>query len=115
MQIIQPGMLDKWDYCLRKLFVLKSTPLKDAVGYDQSSLNREKNYRPSFSHLAPGSDALKSYLAGDDVPPDQRTDMTKSIRKMSVEDWAAVVGAFDRWPFAPEVDSCILTLALANT
>lgn len=84
-QIIQPGMLDKWDYCLRKLFVLKSTPLKDAVG-----------------HLAPGSDALKSYLAGDDVPPDQRTDMMKSIRKMSVEDWAAVVGAFDRWPFAPE-------------
>ncbi|KAG2031593.1 S-adenosyl-L-methionine-dependent methyltransferase [Suillus americanus] len=84
-QIIQSGMLDKWDYCLRKLFVLKSTPLKNAVG-----------------HLAPGSDVLKSYLTGDDVPPDQRTDMMKIIKKMSVEDWAAVVGAFDRWPFAPE-------------
>ncbi|KAG2132443.1 S-adenosyl-L-methionine-dependent methyltransferase [Suillus bovinus] len=84
-QIIQPGMLDKWDYCLRKLFVLKSTSLKDAVG-----------------HLAPGSDVLKSYLAGDDVPPEQRTDMKKIIKKMSGEDWAALVGAFDRWPFAPE-------------
>ncbi|KAG1807691.1 S-adenosyl-L-methionine-dependent methyltransferase [Suillus subaureus] len=84
-QIIQSGMLDKWDYCLRKLFVLKSTPLKNAVG-----------------HLAPGSDVLKSYLTGDDVPLHQRTDMKKTIKKMSVEDWAAVVGAFDRWPFAPE-------------
>lgn len=78
-------MLDKWDYCLRKLFVLKSTPLQGAVG-----------------HLAPGSDVLKSYLTGDDVPPEQRADLKKIIRKMSVEDWAAVVGAFDRWPFAPE-------------
>ncbi|KAG2750325.1 S-adenosyl-L-methionine-dependent methyltransferase [Suillus brevipes Sb2] len=84
-QIIKPGMLDKWDYCLRKLFVLKSTPLKGAVG-----------------HLAPGSHVLKSYLSGDDVPPEQRADLNKIIRKMSVEDWAAVVGAFDRWPFAPE-------------
>ncbi|KAG0700711.1 S-adenosyl-L-methionine-dependent methyltransferase, partial [Suillus ampliporus] len=84
-QIIQPGMLDKWDYCLRKLFVLKSTPLKNAIG-----------------HLAPGSDVLKSYLAGDDVPLEQRTDMKKIIRNLNVEDWAAVVGAFDRWPFAPE-------------
>ncbi|KAG1730783.1 S-adenosyl-L-methionine-dependent methyltransferase [Suillus lakei] len=84
-QIIQSGMLDKWDYCLRKLFVLKSTPLKNAVG-----------------HLAPGSAVLKSYLTSDDVPPEQRTDMKKIIRKLSVEDWAAVVGAFDRWPFAPE-------------
>ncbi|KAG2087033.1 uncharacterized protein F5147DRAFT_790992 [Suillus discolor] len=66
-QIIQLGMLDKWDYCLRKLFVLTSTG------------------------RSPGSDTLRA------------------------SDWAAVVGAFDRWPFAPEVDSYILTLALANT
>ena len=26
-------MLDKWDYCLRKLFVLKSTKLERAIGY----------------------------------------------------------------------------------
>ncbi|KAG1735117.1 S-adenosyl-L-methionine-dependent methyltransferase [Suillus paluster] len=84
-QIIQPGMLDKWDYCLRKLFVLKSTPLKNAIG-----------------HLAPGSDVLKSYLTSDDVPLEQRTDLKKIIRNLNVEDWAAVVGAFDRWPFAPE-------------
>ncbi|KAG2150847.1 S-adenosyl-L-methionine-dependent methyltransferase [Suillus clintonianus] len=84
-QIIQPGMLDKWDYCLRKLFVLKCTPLKNAVG-----------------HLAPGSDILKSYLTSDDVPLEQRTDMKKIIKKLNVEDWAAVVSAFDRWPFAPE-------------
>ncbi|OJA09178.1 hypothetical protein AZE42_00675 [Rhizopogon vesiculosus] len=84
-QIIQPDMLDKWDYCLRKLFVLKSTPLKNAIG-----------------HLAPGADVLKSYLTSDDVPAEQRTDMMKIIRKLDVEDWAAVVHAFDRWPFAPE-------------
>jgi len=73
-----------------------------------------KNYRPAFSHLAPGSDILRSYLTSDDVPPEQRTDMKKIIRKLNVEDWAAVIGAFDRWPFAPEVHFSISTLALAN-
>ena len=30
-QVIQPGMIDEWDYCLRRLFVLKSTKLADAL------------------------------------------------------------------------------------
>lgn len=69
---------------------------------------------PPFSHLAPGADALKSYLS-DDVPAKQRADMKKIVRKLNVKDWAAVVGAFDRWPFAPEVESSFSTFALANT
>ena len=32
-QIIGRAMLEKWDYCLRKLFVLKGHTLKDAIGY----------------------------------------------------------------------------------
>lgn len=30
-QVITPGTLEKWDYVLRRLFVLKSTPLKRAI------------------------------------------------------------------------------------
>jgi len=32
-QLIGRGMLEKWDYCLRKLFVLKGQALKVAIGY----------------------------------------------------------------------------------
>lgn len=49
------------------------------------------------------------------MPAEQRADREKIIRKLDVKDWAAVVDAFDRWPFAPEVDSSIWTSALANT
>lgn len=86
-QIIEKGMLDKWDYCLRKLFVLKSKNLERAIG-----------------HLAPGSTALLSYLTDPTLPADHpaRADASKLIRKMEVMDWAAVVRAFDAWPFAPE-------------
>lgn len=30
-QVIELGLLDKWDYVLRKLFVLKAKPLKNAI------------------------------------------------------------------------------------
>jgi len=33
LQIIRRGMLEKWDYCLRHLFVLKSKSLKSAIAY----------------------------------------------------------------------------------
>ena len=33
MQVIQRGTTDQWDYVLRRLFVLKRTPLKDALVY----------------------------------------------------------------------------------
>lgn len=30
-------------------------------------------------------------------------DISKPVREMSVEDWAALVHAFHSWPFAPDV------------
>jgi len=32
-QVIGDAMLEKWDYCLRRLFVLKGQGLKTAIGY----------------------------------------------------------------------------------
>ena len=32
-QVIGNDMLEKWDYCLRRLFVLKGQSLKTAIGY----------------------------------------------------------------------------------
>lgn len=32
-QVIGTAMLEKWDYCLRKLFVLKGHTLRAAIGY----------------------------------------------------------------------------------
>ena len=34
-QVIRDGMLEKWDYCLRRLFVLKGQSLKTAIGCAQ--------------------------------------------------------------------------------
>ncbi|EGO25841.1 hypothetical protein SERLADRAFT_369203 [Serpula lacrymans var. lacrymans S7.9] len=84
-QFIKKDMLDKWDYCLRRLFVLKSTALSSAL-----------------SHLAPGAEVLGKQIGDRSLPADQRMDIKKSIRSMSVRDWAVLVDAFDQWPFAPE-------------
>ncbi|KAF9227446.1 S-adenosyl-L-methionine-dependent methyltransferase [Gyrodon lividus] len=85
-QTIEKGMLDKWDFCLRKLFVLKSNPLKRAI-----------------PHLAPGASTLLGMLEGASLPEDRhRMDISKAVREMEVEDWAAVVRAFHAWPFAPD-------------
>ena len=47
LQVIAPNMLDIWDYCLRKLFVLKSTPLKKAITYAYAIRHAFlRSYRP---------------------------------------------------------------------
>ncbi|OBZ68250.1 Mitochondrial transcription factor 1 [Grifola frondosa] len=84
-QVIGKGMLDKWDYCLRRLFVQKSTPLKRAI-----------------SSLAPGAQVLLKTLTDTNLPKEQRVDVMKKVRALTVADWALVMRAFDNWPFAPE-------------
>ncbi|KAL0956733.1 hypothetical protein HGRIS_002853 [Hohenbuehelia grisea] len=84
-QIITRKMLDKWDYCLRRLFVLKSQPLKQAI-----------------SSLAPGASVLLKKLDGTGVDPDDVVDITTPVRRLTVRDWSLIMKAFDEWPFAPE-------------
>ncbi|CDO76189.1 hypothetical protein BN946_scf185037.g12 [Trametes cinnabarina] len=84
-QVIKKGETDKWDYCLRRLFVLKTTPLKDAM-----------------NSLAPGATSLLKDLTGSNIPVSQRVKTTKSPREMTVADWALVLRAFNNWPFKPE-------------
>jgi transcription factor 1 len=38
-----------------------------------------------------------------DLPVNERVDIKKQIRKLTIPEWATLVKAFDRWPFAPEV------------
>ncbi|EPS97236.1 hypothetical protein FOMPIDRAFT_1025135 [Fomitopsis schrenkii] len=84
-QVITPGTLEKWDYVLRRLFVLKSTPLKRAI-----------------NSLAPGAGSLLKPLTDPSLPPEQHVDPNRPPRGLSLADWALVVRAFDQWPFAPE-------------
>ncbi|ETW81012.1 hypothetical protein HETIRDRAFT_238884, partial [Heterobasidion irregulare TC 32-1] len=85
-QCIDKGKLDQWDFILRRLFVLKSTPLKTAI-----------------SSLAPGAQVLLKALTSPDLPESQRVDTGKTVRNLSVSDWTLFARAFDEWPFAPEV------------
>ncbi|KAI0000430.1 S-adenosyl-L-methionine-dependent methyltransferase [Russula vinacea] len=55
-QVIEKGKLDQWDYILRRLFVLKSTPLRKAI-----------------SSLAPGAEVLLKSLTDKTLPPEQRS------------------------------------------
>ncbi|KAI0958757.1 hypothetical protein AcV7_004477 [Taiwanofungus camphoratus] len=102
-QFITKGMLDKWDYCLRRLFVLKSTPLKRAISsvfcflflaLVNNSLHR--------SSLAPGAQTLLKVLTSPNLPPEQQLDVNKPPRDLTIADWALIIRAFDNWPFAPE-------------
>ncbi|KAF8210211.1 S-adenosyl-L-methionine-dependent methyltransferase [Mycena galopus ATCC 62051] len=75
-QAIQPGLLVKWDYCLRHLYVNRATPIKNALPY-----------------LAPNAQSL---LKGTDIDP------KKHVRELTVGEWSQLVTAFHAWPFAPE-------------
>jgi hypothetical protein len=86
IQVIDKGMLDQWDYILRRLFVLKSTPLRKAI-----------------SSLAPGAEVLLQTLTDKNLPPEQRVDIRLMVRQLTVSDWALIARAFDAWPFAPDV------------
>ena len=79
-------MLDQWDYVLRRLFVLKSTPLRKAI-----------------SSLAPGAEVLLPILTDKSLPPEQRVDIRLKVKQLTISDWALIVRAFDAWPFAPSV------------
>jgi transcription factor 1 len=86
LQLIGKGKLDQWDYILRRLFVLKSTPLRRAI-----------------SSLAPGADVLLKSLTDKNLPPEQRVDVRLTVKQLTISDWALIARAFDAWPFAPSV------------
>jgi transcription factor 1 len=82
--------LDQWDYILRRLFVLKSTPLRKAI-----------------TSLAPGAEVLLQNLTDKKLPPEQRVDVRLTAKQLTISDWALIARAFDAWPFAPDV--CLFT------
>ncbi|KAI0256177.1 hypothetical protein BJV78DRAFT_443703 [Lactifluus subvellereus] len=84
-QVIDKGKMDQWDYILRRLFVLKSTPLRKAI-----------------SSLAPGAEVLLETLTNKELPPTERVDIRLMVKHLTLSDWALIARAFDAWPFAPE-------------
>jgi len=84
-QVIGRAMLEKWDFCLRRLFVLKGQSLKTAIG-----------------SLAPGAQSLLKLLTDPSLPPEERVDIKKQVRRLDIKDWALILRAFNNWPFAPE-------------
>ncbi|KAG8767021.1 Mitochondrial transcription factor 1 [Ceratobasidium sp. 428] len=78
--------LEKWDYVVRQLFILKSTPLEKAI-----------------QNLGAGAAILLGKLTGPDVPEERRINIKTPINALSVQDFARIVEEFDRWPFAPDV------------
>jgi len=119
-QVIGGAMLEKWDYCLRRLFVLKGQSLKAAIGYASRFSTVVGGYDvdpdPSFSvdrSLAPGAQSLLKTLTDPTLPPEERVDINKQIRRLDVSDWALILRAFSNWPFAPEVCSHLLVPSLS--
>lgn len=53
--------------------------------------------------MAPGANNMMQFLEGYDVSPDDRVDTKTSVNELTVEHWARIVRAFDKWPFAPDV------------
>ncbi|KAF9482258.1 S-adenosyl-L-methionine-dependent methyltransferase [Pholiota conissans] len=82
--VIPPGDLDLWDYCLRKLFVMRATPLEKCIG-----------------GLGPGAKNILPKLTDPSLPEDQRVDIEKSPRRLDIREWALIINAFKNWPFRP--------------
>ncbi|KAL5507205.1 hypothetical protein ACEPAH_6661 [Sanghuangporus vaninii] len=83
-QVIETGKLDKWDYVLRRMFVLKTTPIRRAI-----------------SSLGPGAYNLLKRLGDPNLPPEERLDINKKVRELEMRDWSILVKRFDEWPFRP--------------
>ncbi|KAF8902941.1 S-adenosyl-L-methionine-dependent methyltransferase [Gymnopilus junonius] len=81
---IETGDLDIWDYCVRKLFVQKATPLEKCI-----------------TALGPGATNLLPKLDDPDKPED-KVDLKKTPRGLDMEEWSRVVRVFKSWPFRPE-------------
>lgn len=64
--------------------------------------------------LAPGANNMLQFLEGRDVSPNDRIDTKLSINELTVDHWARIVRAFDKWPFAPDVNFTVLNLALVE-
>ncbi|TEB37266.1 S-adenosyl-L-methionine-dependent methyltransferase [Coprinellus micaceus] len=84
-QLIEPGLLDAWDFVTRNLFIIKATPLVKSI-----------------TGLGPGAQALLKKLDDPSIPADQRVDVNKAPRELTVQEWKNVVKAFNDWPFRPE-------------
>ena len=91
-QLIGTDELDHWDYVLRRLFVLKSTPLKKAI-----------------ANLAPGAQSLLKVLTDPNLPIEQRVKIETKVRDLTIKDWTLIVRAFKNWPFKPDVGSFPIT------
>jgi len=68
--------------------------------------------RKAISSLAPGAEVLLAKLTDKKLPPEQRVDIRKRVKDLTLSDWALIVRAFDAWPFAPDV--CIFTSMLSR-
>lgn len=53
--------------------------------------------------MAPGAQTLLKVLTDPKLPPEERVDVKKQIRRLDIRDWALILRAFNNWPFAPEV------------
>ncbi|KAJ3777845.1 S-adenosyl-L-methionine-dependent methyltransferase [Lentinula raphanica] len=87
-QVINPEKLDTWDYCIRRLYVRKATPLQQCI-----------------EDLGPGAQSLLPKLSATIDP------MTR-VRDITVAQWASLIEEFDAWPFAPTVCFPILRSGL---
>ncbi|GAB1523583.1 hypothetical protein RhiTH_006733 [Rhizoctonia solani] len=102
----QPGLrvtLDKWDYVLRQLFILKSTPLEKAIQYVITPVDPASFVHLKSRNLGPGAAILLSKLTGPEVPESQKVNTKQPINAMSLRDFARVVEEFHKWPFAPDI------------
>ncbi|KAF8706875.1 S-adenosyl-L-methionine-dependent methyltransferase, partial [Rhizoctonia solani] len=102
----QPGLrvtLDKWDYVLRQLFILKSTPLEKAIQYVITPVDPASFVHLQSRNLGPGAAILLSKLTGPEVPESQKVNTKQPINAMSLRDFARVVEEFHKWPFAPDI------------
>lgn len=53
--------------------------------------------------MAPGAASLIKPLTDESLPENERVDMSKQVRHLTVADFALIQRAFEAWPFAPKV------------
>ena len=101
--MIAPGQLDEWDYVLRRLFVLKASTLQKSLRFVSRLPHLDDFVERYPSSLSSGAAILKKVLSDPLLPENEQVQLSKTIKQLSIADWALIMRAFSNWPFKPSV------------
>lgn len=97
VKLIEKGLLNDWDFVLRRMFVQKATPVARTIPFVYLFSSLKLVSLPSSRQLAPGAAGLLKKVTA------RGLDIKTEGRRLNAHEWKIIAEVFADWPFKPEV------------